>query len=110
MARLSGRAATSRPRDLPLVGAKPVRFRSLPTPEARPAPAERRDAAGRELLVHRIRAEFLEMPGLRLTLTQAARLFGAPEEACKRIMAALIVEGFLAWTTDGRYARYIIGP
>ena len=31
-------------------------------------------------LVHRVRGEFLEMPGLRLTRAQAQRLWGLDEE------------------------------
>ena len=41
--------------------------------------AERRDIAQREALVQRLIAEFDEMPGLRLSLAQASRLFGVTE-------------------------------
>ena len=82
----------------------------LPEPATPPVPGERRDLAKRELLVHRIRAEFQEMPGLRLTATQAARLFGVSEDACARILSALSAEGFLRCTTDGHYALSAAGP
>ena len=56
-------------------------------------------------LVGRIRAEFLEMPGLRLTVTQASRLWGLDEGSCQRVIDALIGTSFLRWTTRGTIAR-----
>ena len=56
-------------------------------------------------LVGRIRAEFLEMPGLRLTVTQASRLWGLDEGACRRVIDVLIGSSFLRWTADGAVAR-----
>lgn len=49
-------------------------------------------------LCTRIQAEFREMPGLRLTLSQAARLFSIDPERCERVLAALVEEGHLAST------------
>ena len=46
-------------------------------------------------LVGRIRAEFLEMPGLRLTLTQASRLWGLDEGASRRVIDVLFGSSFL---------------
>ena len=56
-------------------------------------------------LVGRIRAEFLEMPGLRLTVTQASRLWGLDEGSCKRVIDVLIGTSFLRWTPSGAIAR-----
>ena len=56
-------------------------------------------------LVGRIRAEFLEMPGLRLTLTQASRLWGLDEGACRRVIDVLVGSSFLRWTPGGTLAR-----
>jgi hypothetical protein len=56
-------------------------------------------------LAGRIRAEFLEMPGLRLTVTQASRLWGLDEGACRRVIDVLIGSSFLRWTADGAVAR-----
>ena len=56
-------------------------------------------------LVGRIRAEFLEMPGLRLTVTQASRLWGLDEGVCRRVIDVLIGSSFLRWTQDGAVAR-----
>ena len=56
-------------------------------------------------LVSRIRSEFLEMPGLRLTVLQAARLWGLDEDACRRVIDVLINASFLRWTPSGTVAR-----
>jgi hypothetical protein len=56
-------------------------------------------------LVGRIRGEFLEMPGLRLTVTQASRLWGLDEGSCRRIIDVLIGASFLRWTSSGAIAR-----
>lgn len=47
----------------------------------------------------RIRAEFKEMPGLKLTLAQAARFFNLERGECERILGDLVRAGAL--TTDG---------
>jgi hypothetical protein len=56
-------------------------------------------------VVGRIRAEFLEMPGLRLTLTQASRLWGLDEGACRHVIDVLVRSSFLRWTAGGTLAR-----
>jgi hypothetical protein len=56
-------------------------------------------------LVGRIRAEFLEMPGLRLTVAQASRLWGLDEGACRHVIDVLVGSSFLRWTTGGMLAR-----
>ncbi len=45
-------------------------------------------------------AEYLEMPGMRLSLPQAARLFNLEPTHCARLLKALVADGAL-WT-DGR--------
>jgi len=47
-------------------------------------------------LCHRVQAEFREMPGLTLTLPQAARLFSLEPDRCERILDALVNAGDLA--------------
>jgi len=59
----------------------------------------------RRALAGRIRGEFEEMPGLRLTPVQASKLFGISPEVCAAILAHLIEEGFLRLSSDGSYAR-----
>ena len=51
-------------------------------------------------LSERIKAEFREMPGLTLTLPQAARLFSIDLVLCRLVLDALVVEGYLA--SNGR--------
>jgi hypothetical protein len=46
-------------------------------------------------LCTRIQAEFREMPGLTLTLPQAARLFSVDLDRCERVLATLVEEGHL---------------
>ncbi len=48
----------------------------------------------------RLLAEFREMPGLRITAAQAARLFSLSAGQCERLLAALVDAGALR--TDGR--------
>lgn len=56
-----------------------------------------------ESLLPRIRGEFLEMPGLRLTAAQARRLWDVDEPTCVHILHALNAEGFLRCLPDGSY-------
>jgi hypothetical protein len=48
----------------------------------------------------RIRGEYHEMPGLRLTVAQAARLFNLEMAQCARVLDTLVTSGAL-WT-NGR--------
>jgi len=48
-----------------------------------------------QALCRRIRAEFREMPGLTLTLPQAARLFSIDCARCQRVLTILVEEGYL---------------
>ncbi len=66
---------------------------------------ERRDHARREALVHRLIAEFDDMPGLGLTLRQASRFLGVDQMACARILDALRRDGALRCTTQNVYVR-----
>lgn len=53
----------------------------------------------------RVRSEFLEMPGLRLTLPQAQRLWGLDHQMCTRVLDALVEERFLLRLANGTYMR-----
>ena len=46
-------------------------------------------------VLQRVRAEFLEMPGLRLTRAQARRLWALDEALCDAILATLVETRFL---------------
>ena len=56
-------------------------------------------------LLNRIRSEFLEMPGQRLTRDQAKRLYGVDEAQCRRALDQLVDVKFLCVKPDGTYAR-----
>jgi hypothetical protein len=49
-------------------------------------------------LVERAKAEFMEMPGLQLTLPQAARLWNLGVDDCRYVIDSLTDSGFLRWT------------
>lgn len=66
-------------------------------------PCDRRNLASRDEVLQRIRAEFSEMPCLRLTCRQAQRLFGLRPDVCERVMTALVADGTLLRGQDGRY-------
>ena len=56
-------------------------------------------------LLMRIKAEFLEMPGLQLTPWQAQRLWGLDAKACDDALKALVDGEFLHRTSGGAYSR-----
>lgn len=58
-----------------------------------------------DAVVNRIRNEFIEMPGLRLTVRQAARLWGLEASACENVIDVLLRAAFLRWTPAGMVAR-----
>ena len=58
-----------------------------------------------DIILCRIRAEYREMPGLKLTGAQAQRLWGIDRESCGGLMADLVTSGFLARTRDGAFVR-----
>jgi hypothetical protein len=66
---------------------------------------DRRDLQSRERLVRRVVSEYQQMPGLRLTVLQARRLFGLDLAACERVLSGLVAIGFLARNSRGLYQR-----
>lgn len=62
-----------------------------------------------EAILQRICGEYLEMPGLQLTLKQAQRLWGLDEETCARSLAFLVENGFLVRSVRDLYARLTEG-
>jgi len=56
-----------------------------------------------DLLLARIRGEFLEMPGLRLTFQQACRLWDLNAGDCRAVLERLAAEGFIHVAGDGAY-------
>jgi hypothetical protein len=57
----------------------------------------------------RIRAEFVEMPGMQLTPEQVERLTGVESPTCKTVLDDLVRAGFLCISTNGSYGR-LSGP
>lgn len=53
----------------------------------------------------RIRAEYVEMPGLSLTALQAARLWGLDTPRSKQVLSMLVDAGFLLCDRQGLYRR-----
>jgi hypothetical protein len=56
-------------------------------------------------LIDRVRAEYLEMPGLNLTAPQVGRLCGIDRTVCQVVLDRLVAQEFLRLKSDGRYAR-----
>lgn len=67
-----------------------------------------------ERIAERLRAEYLEMPGLQLRPEQVQRFCGIEQTICQMVLDALVASKFLCLRTDGRYARltegYISAP
>jgi DNA-binding IclR family transcriptional regulator len=55
--------------------------------------------------LERIRAEYVEIPGLKLTLRQARRLWGLDETTTGELLGALVDVGFLRQSSGGTYVR-----
>jgi hypothetical protein len=63
------------------------------------------DAMELEVIIRRVRDEFHEMPGLRLTPAQATRLWGLEQETCRVVIESLVAAAFLRWTAAGAVTR-----
>jgi hypothetical protein len=50
--------------------------------------------------------EFMEMPGLRLTVPQAQRLFGLAEDTCVRVLNALVSARVIRQDATGAYVPH----
>ena len=58
-----------------------------------------------EVIIRRVRQEFLEMPGLRLTPEQAGTLWGLERDMCQEVIDQLVASQFLCWTRTGAVMR-----
>ena len=63
------------------------------------------DEAEYRRALQRIRAEFLEMPGMHLTTNQVQRLAGVNGLMCTRVLDELVVTGLLSRGASGTYKR-----
>lgn len=93
--------------ELPERAAAPLAVRTL-RPRLSPEPRdggdrERRNLATRTELLRRIESEYREMPGLRLTLPQAQRLFALRADVCVRVLTALAAQAVLRRDVNGAY-------
>ena len=67
------------------------------------------NASPPERLHERIRAEYREMPGMRLKSEQVQRLFGIERTMCQTVLDSLVEGKFLYASLDGHYARMTDG-
>ncbi len=56
----------------------------------------------------RVQAEYHEMPGMRLTTAQAARLFNLEPASCASVLDALVKDGIL-WTNGREFLSSKVG-
>jgi hypothetical protein len=56
-------------------------------------------------LMEHVRAEYAEMPGLSVTLSQAQRLWSVDRATCDEALRRLIASGVLRLTAKGRFIR-----
>ena len=54
-------------------------------------------------MLTRVRGEFLEMPGLRLRVEQAQRLWGLDRPTCEALLTLLVEAKFLRRDADAAY-------
>jgi hypothetical protein len=55
-------------------------------------------------LLNRVRSEFIEMPGLRLRIDQAQRLWNLDRTSCELVLSSLVSAKFLR-VEDELYVR-----
>jgi hypothetical protein len=56
-------------------------------------------------LLERVREQYREMPGLRLTKLQATELFEVAPSVSATMLRALVMENFLSRTEEGAFVR-----
>ena len=56
-------------------------------------------------IVQRLRAKYIDMPGLALTAEQVQRLCGIEHHVCRSVLDTLVNAQFLATGPNGEYAR-----
>ena len=58
-----------------------------------------------DTLLRRARGEFREMPGMRLTIEQAMRLWNLDRQTCLRLFDSLVAARYLEIDNTGRYRK-----
>ena len=56
-------------------------------------------------LLNRVRSEFIEMPGLRLRIDQAQRLWNLDRAMCESVLRSLVEAKFLRCFENDLYVR-----
>jgi hypothetical protein len=77
---------------------------SAPRPQRASADSAVR-LSGFEQVAQRVRAEYLEMPGLNLTRDQAKCLWAVDGPLCDRLLSHLVETGFLERTPRATYVH-----
>jgi len=70
-----------------------------------PMPSETFTSVSTDDVLRRVKGEFMEMPGLRLTEPQARRLWGLDAASCGALLKILVEAKFLFRTRDGAFMR-----
>ena len=58
-----------------------------------------------DALLRRVRGEYREMPGMRLTIEQAMRLWTVDRQACVAVLNSLVASHYLEVDNFGRYRK-----
>ena len=58
-----------------------------------------------DILLARVRGEYREMPGMRLTIDQAMRLWDLDRQTCRTLLDSLVEARFLEVDQFGRYRK-----
>lgn len=61
--------------------------------------------AKQDALLRRVRGEYREMPGMRLTIEQAMRLWNIDRQTCANVFNSLVASHFLEIDGFGRFRR-----
>jgi hypothetical protein len=59
----------------------------------------------RDALTARVRGEYREMPGMRLTIDQAMRMWSLDRKTCSDVLSSLVEARFLQQDPNGRYKK-----
>jgi hypothetical protein len=62
-----------------------------------------------QIVLERLRAEYMEMPEMKLRAEQVQRLCGIDQTMCAQILEDLVSAGFLCRRPDGTYVRVAEG-
>jgi hypothetical protein len=60
---------------------------------------------GEDALLRRVRGEYREMPGMRLTFEQAMRLWNIDRQTCATVLNSLVASRYLEIDGFGRYRK-----